>query len=128
MRSFTVQLLLVLRDDIRSDFRPHLHVVAGSSRYNGRGVMDDTILGHVLRICISQLDPSVVQALTGAEKRDQRSVENSLDAYRSMLTVVTGLGHELCKTLLMKGGKSKEETVRRTTPIVLVVVVQFSLR
>ncbi len=76
--------------------------------------MDDTILGHVLRICISSHDPSVVQTFIGAERRDQRSVENSSDAYRSMLNIVTGLGHELFRTLLMKGGKSKEETVRTT--------------
>ncbi len=74
--------------------------------------MDDTVLGCLLRICISQQNPSVIQAFVGAERRDQRSIENSLDCYRLMLNVVTGLGHELFRTLLTKGGKSKEETVR----------------
>ncbi len=74
--------------------------------------MDETVLGHLLRICISQHDPSVMQAFVGAERRSQKSVENSLDTYRSMLKSVTGLGHELFRTLLTKGGKSKEETVR----------------
>ncbi len=74
--------------------------------------MDDTILGLLFRISVNQQDPSVLQAFVGAEKRDQRSIENSLDCYRSMVNVVTGLGHELFRTLLTKGGKSKEETVR----------------